>query len=656
MRMQFGPDDEEAFFAARDDLLDRFADWAERDASGVDPGLMQFVLDYKWGYGDGHLGRWITADLHDLLIDWFPRKVTLGPEEVELVVPTMRAFLGWLDETGLLDPASDRPAALRATLERLAPRFPAAMDDPSRHGLAKSFFGLLQAGGIDLTDQDAVSGFAASFNQLPEEDRKRLLPLPGEDPEPVDLPPVRLPAEAELADAADAAPAVERLRRFTAWVGDGRKLTQKGRLTLADGKALVELLGTGDRIDPLVGDTTFRTRSSAELPEVAVTFTWARAAGLVRVVHGRVVPVKRAQSLLGRPLDLWARALDGLRQLGPDILDGAMLGSFLAEDVESLVPAVLSAMYAGDEPVPLRVLADVAWNDVRGAYDLAAQPSSLTSTWRRMVASELDRILQHMELLGAVERLPAGSPPEPEPDLDLDLDVQLPIATRYLLGGEAMLDVGFRLTALGTWGANRLLRDLGVDAPVIGDLAAADSATLLARCADYNEADCQAEFEGWCEARGGKAAAAELAGLLAVNDDLGTRMLGFQALGSAGPAGVEAVRSLRDNPQLRPYAIMWLVDRGHEKQETVDPEMAARMLVETCALVAAADGPAAAAELLIDLGPPEEQAAIVESLWRVDSPHVGATLDALATAHPHKQVAKAARRAAFKLRSASRRS
>ena len=62
------------------------------------------------------------------------------------------------------------------------------------------------------------------------------------------------------------------------------------------------------------------------------------------------------------------------------------------------------------------------------------------------------------------------------------------------------------------------------------------------------------------------------------------------------------------------------------------------------------------AELLIDLGPPEEQAAIVESLWRVDSPHVGATLDALATAHPHKQVAKAARRAAFKLRSASRRS
>ena len=480
--------------------------------------------------------------------------------------------------------------------------------------------------------------------------------LPGEEPELVELPPVRLPSPDELAPAAEATPAIERLRRFVAWVGEGsgkgRKLTQKGRLTLADGKALVELLGTGDRTDPVIGDTAFKTRSSAELPGVAITFAWARAAGLVRVVHGRVVPVKRNQALLDRPLDLWSRALEGLRQLGPDILGDAMLGSFLAEDLDSLVPAVLLAMYGGDEPVQLRTLADIAWNDVRGTYDLAGQPSPVTSTWRWMVASELDRVLQHLELLGAVERVPAGS--RPEPDLDLDLDVQLPIAPRYPLGGDAMLETGFRLTVLGTWGANRVFRDLGIDAPVIGDLAAADAATLLERCAEYSETDCQAEFEGWCQARGGEAAAAELVALLSVTDDLGTRMLGFQALGAAGTAGVDAARSLMDNPDLRPYATMWLVDRGHEKQEAVAPDMAARMLVETCALVAATDGPVAAAQLLTDLGPPEEQAAIVGSFWRVESPHVGPALDALASSHPHKLVAKAARKAAFKLRSTGR--
>jgi hypothetical protein len=649
MRMEFGPEDEEAFFETRDALLEQFADWSGQAAPGTDPGLVQLVLDYKWGYGDGHLGRWTTADLHDLLIDWFPSKVTLDPEDVSLVPPTVRAFLEWLEATGLLDPGSDPPVALRATLERLAPRFPAAMDDPSRHGMAKSFFGLLQQSGVDLTDEGAVAGFVEGFNQLPEQDRRRLLPLPGEQEEPPGFPPVRLAPEAELAAAADAAPAIQRLRRFTAWVGQGRKLTQKGRLTLADGKALVDLLATGDGVDPLIGDTTFRTRSSAELPEVAVTFAWAKAARLVRVVHGRVVPVKRSQALLDRPLELWARALEGLRQLGPDLLGGGMFGSLLADHLDSLVPVVLATMYAADEPVPLRALADTAWNDVRGSYDLALQRSPLAGTLRRMVTAELDRVLEHLELLGAVERLLPDAAA-----VELGLDEELPAVTRHLIGGEELLDTGFRLTALGTWGANRLLRDLGADAPTVGDLAGADAATLVAGCADYDEADCQTEMEAWCAARGGKAAAAELTALLRAGDDLQTRMLGFQALGAAGRAGVEAVQALRDDPQLRPYATMWLVDRGHEQQDVIEPEMAARMLVETCAMVAATQGPAAAAELLGGLGPPEEQAAIVESLWRVDSPHVGAALDALGAAHPDKQVAKAARKAAFKHRSGQR--
>jgi len=418
MRMRFAPEDEEAFHQAHDELLDRFAAWAERRAPEADPTLVSFALDYKWGYGDGHLGRWITADLTDLLIGWFPRKVSVFAEEAERVAPSLRAFVDWLAEEGLLDPASDPPAAIRATLERLMPQFLAAMDDPSRYGPAKSLVALMQSSGVDVTDQDAISGFIGRFNELPEQERERLLPLPGEQAAPLEFPPVRLAPEAELATAADATRAVERLRRFTIWVGQGRKLTQKGRLTLADAKALVELLGTADKVDPVIGDEIFRTRSSAELPEVAVTFAWARAARLVRVVHGRVVPVKRSQPLLDRTLDLWERALEGLRQLGPDIFDDHLLWSFLADDLDSLIPALLSALYLADEPVPLRALADHAWNDVRGGYVLDDEPTERLATWRWRVAADLDRILQHLELLGAVERIPAGSPPEPEPDLD----------------------------------------------------------------------------------------------------------------------------------------------------------------------------------------------------------------------------------------------
>jgi hypothetical protein len=266
MRLEFSPDDEEAFHQAHDELCDQFAGWAERRAPEADPVLVSFALDYKWGYGDGHLGRWITADLTDMLLSWFPRKVSVFGEEAERVTPSLRAFVDWLAEEGLLDPASDPPAALRATLERLTPQFLAAMDDPSRYGPAKSLVALMQASGIDVTDQDAISCFIGGFNELPEQERKRLLPLPGEEAAPLEFPPVRLASQAELLAAADAAPAVERLRRFTSWVGQGRKLTQKGRLTLADAKALVELLGTADQVDPVIGDEVFRTRSSAELP------------------------------------------------------------------------------------------------------------------------------------------------------------------------------------------------------------------------------------------------------------------------------------------------------------------------------------------------------------------------------------------------------
>jgi hypothetical protein len=91
--------------------------------------------------------------------------------------------------------------------------------------------------------------------------------------------------------------------------------------------------------------------------------------------------------------------------------------------------------------------------------------------------------------IGAVERVPAGPAPEP--------DFELPIQSRYLLGGEAMLDAGFRLTALGTWGANRLLRELGADTPLGVDLATTDAATLLDRVAGYSEADRQVELESW---------------------------------------------------------------------------------------------------------------------------------------------------------------
>src|SRR3954462_4196739 len=114
----------------------------------------------------------------------------------------------------------------------------------------------------------------------------------------------------DLTVAASEAPAARRLRGFVDWVGEGRPLTQTGQLRRADGLALVDLLETGDRVD--------RVRSSAELYQLGLVGEWAKACRLVRVVHGRLVPVRKSAALLGRPLGLIARMLDALPRMGDD--------------------------------------------------------------------------------------------------------------------------------------------------------------------------------------------------------------------------------------------------------------------------------------------------------------------------------------------------
>jgi len=48
------------------------------------------------------------------------------------------------------------------------------------------------------------------------------------------------------------------IRSFMTWLGDGRKLTQTSRIGMTDARHLVELLGTGDKIDPEIGGRSSR--------------------------------------------------------------------------------------------------------------------------------------------------------------------------------------------------------------------------------------------------------------------------------------------------------------------------------------------------------------------------------------------------------------
>jgi hypothetical protein len=237
-----------------------------------------------------------------------------------------------------------------------------------------------------------------------------------------------------LTGAAEGSAVVRHLRGLTRWVGAGRALTQTGRVKLADARELVAQLDTGDQIDPRIGDHVYRTTSSEELYGLNVILAWARAAGLVRVVKGRLVPVKKALPLLDRPLDLWDRAFEAFTSLGDAICPPGLAGSALQEEFEPAMTAVLSRLYGGR--LPVGELYALAWEVSIDRYVIPAAPDPRAAMWRRVNDRDTELALRALESLGALHLSGAGE--------------------------EAVAE----LTALGSRGARRLLGHAGPGEPV----------------------------------------------------------------------------------------------------------------------------------------------------------------------------------------------
>jgi hypothetical protein len=75
-------------------------------------------------------------------------------------------------------------------------------------------------------------------------------------------------------------------------------------------------------------------------------------------------------------------------------------------------------------------------------------------------------------------------------------------------------------------------------------------------------------------------------------------------------------------------------------------------MVDQLAAALAGGGPDALVGILAELGPPHEQVEVLEAIWRVETPAVDDVLAAIGRHHDAKIVAKAARKAEFKRRSA----
>jgi len=206
-----------------------------------------------------------------------------------------------------------------------------------------------------------------------------------------------------LEAAAEKAELTGRIRAFLAWVGPGRKLTATGRIGLADARHLVELLGTGDTIDPEIGGRVFKTKSSEELPHLTRIVAWAKAARLVRVSGTKLVPVKKNAALADRPLDLVLALLEAYPRLGRPLFPrNTWRQSLVGDQFTDISQQLITALLRSAGPCPLHELNGIAYNAIEARYMLTGLTALQHDSLRRTIAVDVTIAMAALHVLGLV--------------------------------------------------------------------------------------------------------------------------------------------------------------------------------------------------------------------------------------------------------------
>ena len=601
--------------------------------------LLGLMRDYLGIERPADLG---PGDLEELLLRVYPRKITvLDRADAEDTIPAMRDFLAYLTESGGMTEAAVRK--LERELDRIAPRFADVVMDPVNWGTARSFVQAMAADGVDMSDQAAVDRWIATYNA-------RVDPVgavfePGEEYEddgedidfkdafglPDQLPPIRLPAEAELAGMARGAPLIGQLQALAAWLGAGRAVTENAELSGGDAAAAAVALGLGAADLPAVG----RLR---DVPRLDYLWRLALDSGFIELdedeTHAAPGEVAQAWQDGDRDddemLDIW-EMLFALVMGTLDIV--ASLDSRRSSELDFFGQgAALAVMLflARPDGLPVTEISEV----IKSAAVDELAPERAAKTWQSWVRAHGDParlLLDQMVAVGAV-RISASE------------------------DGELA-----QLTPLGLAAMRTQFADFDVEVPLLPPAEEMTAADLIAMAEGAAEEEFQAETDAWLAHRTTEAAARELLSVAAESDPA-SRVLAVAVVTELGAPAEPAWRDVLGQLELRGYAKATLATlAGFDPAaavpsglELADDDLA---WVLTDALVA--DGwddiddddeyePAELAKRLGEAIPPGREPAAFEMMARVPHPDAASVLTVIGRYHPDKRIAKAARKSAYK--------
>ncbi|MGW1198151.1 hypothetical protein ACWD4B_20265 [Streptomyces sp. NPDC002536] len=425
---------------------------------------------------------------------------------------------------------------------------------------------------------------------------------------PAPRPPAGTPARAELAQQARAG--LTGAVRLARWAADaclrGASVAGPGGLADAAGRAADAL-----------GLTAGQVRSDWDR---------ARLAGLLELHGGTARP--------GWRLTAWDRDDSAVLRGWVALFDAWSLAHpepagtdlAVAAEVVEAVPQLLSVMHLSAGPVAEAMLLDLLQQRVA---EIRAERCEIPYDGGRPVPAA-----------------PAPGGPDPLPGLlGWALEALASVGALVVRDGAAVL------TPLGNWAVWVKLEQICVAAQSPAGNIELGAEAMLRGCADLTPGPARAEYRAWLAARPVRSAVAELLDA-ARGDDAMVRGLAFEALRAVGAPAESAVRTVAEEPCLRPYALLWIAEH-----EGSDPEEAAGVLTREEATWLWVDTAAAVADhgesrLLVrhlDSAVQGTVPGLLEEVRAVGHPRTVQVLVALAAAHPDPALAKAVRRAAFQV-------
>jgi len=164
----------------QDQLLQLFEESPEGQAlrsEGIEAGWASMMIEFGINYLSVTPPQLSPQGLREILFNLFPRKVSASADEAADIVRELQAFWSFLQREFHLENAS---ACLKLLDDKAARELKRKMSDPSTFGIAKSFVMMGVERGFDMSSEEGMNEWMATYNAEIAAGTGPRIPLPGE--------------------------------------------------------------------------------------------------------------------------------------------------------------------------------------------------------------------------------------------------------------------------------------------------------------------------------------------------------------------------------------------------------------------------------------------------------------------------------------------